>query len=75
MPKLHPLTSYRQSHKPPLSKAELAAQLGASRASITRWESGIRKIDASLVPEIAAITGIPVRQLRPDLAKLIEATD
>jgi len=72
---MHPLTAYRQAQKPPLSKAELAAQLGASRASITRWESGVRKIDASLVPDIAAITGIPVRQLRPDLAKLLGTMD
>jgi transcriptional regulator with XRE-family HTH domain len=72
MPKLHPLTVYRRAQVPPLSKAELAARLRTSRASVTRWENGARKIAATLLPEIAALTGIPARALRPDLAELID---
>ena len=72
MQKVHPLTAYRKRQQPPLTKAELAALLRTSRAAITRWESGLRKIDERLLPSIVAQTGIPARELRPDLAELME---
>jgi len=67
MEKNHPLSAYRKSQVPPLSEAELARKLGVGRPTVHRWENGTRKIDSSLVPMVSEITGIPAKELRPDL--------
>jgi transcriptional regulator with XRE-family HTH domain len=64
---IHPLRAYRESQNPPLSSADLARFLGVGRPTLHRWEHGQRRIDSSLVPMIAEKTGIPARDLRPDL--------
>lgn len=69
----HPLKKYREDQKPPLSQAELARQLGVARPTVNRWENGERQIDVDLVRGVSAKTGIPARDLRPDLAEKIEA--
>jgi DNA-binding XRE family transcriptional regulator len=71
MQSTHPLEAYRQRQDPPMSRALLAKLLGVKRASVFRWEKG-RKIDAKLLPEISAKTGISVRALRPDLVELLD---
>lgn len=50
----------------------MAQQLGVSRLTVLRWESGIRKIDESKVSNVAKITGIPAKELRPDLVERLE---
>jgi transcriptional regulator with XRE-family HTH domain len=67
----HPLKAYRESQTPRLSQALLAERLGVKRLTVTRWENGGRKIDASKLPDISAKTGIPAKELRPDLAELM----
>lgn len=67
MENVHPLTAYRLSHEPPLSEADLARKLGYGRPTVHRWVNGDRKIAESIVPEISEKTGIPARELRPDL--------
>lgn len=67
----HPLKSYREKHS--LTRAALARDLSVSKTTITRWEEGIRKIDDSKVTHVASITGIPAKELRPDLAELMGA--
>ena len=71
---ISPLRTYRQSQEPKLSQEALAHKLGVTRLTVTRWESGARKINLSLVPLIAERTGIPAKELRPDLAELMGAT-
>lgn len=66
----HPLTAYRNRQSPPLTKAALARELSVSKTTVARWEEGVRKIDADLVPRVAEKTGIPARELRSDLAKV-----
>ena len=70
MTAIHPLKAYRRSQTPKLSQADLAARLGVSRMSVLRWENG-GKIETARVPSIAEKTGIPPRELRPDLVELI----
>lgn len=65
----HPLKDYRAKHS--LTRAALARDLSVSKTTITRWEEGIRKIDETKVSHVASITGIPAKELRPDLAELI----
>lgn len=64
---ISPLRTFRQAHEPKLSQAALAEKLGVTRLTVTRWESGTRKIDPDLVPTVAERTGIPAKELRPDL--------
>jgi transcriptional regulator with XRE-family HTH domain len=64
---IHPLKTYRRTLSPKLSQAELASRLGVARLTVVRWESGERKIDPSLIPTVAEKTGIPAKELRPDL--------
>ena len=72
MSDVHPLIGFRLRQIPVLSQRQLADLLGVSRETIWRWETGARKIEASRLPQIAELTGIPARELRPDLADLLE---
>jgi transcriptional regulator with XRE-family HTH domain len=67
MPDIHPLRTYRVTRTPKLSQADLADLLGVARLTVVRWESGERKIDPSLIPTVTEKTGIPAKDLRPDL--------
>lgn len=73
MAELHPLETYRNNHEPPLSRADLAEMLGVKRATVHRWETHKRKIDLDLLPTVSEITGISQIELRPDLARHMEA--
>ncbi len=64
----HPLKTYRVANG--LSQEEMAVKLEVSSVSVSRWETGARKIDTDLVPAISEKTGIPKAELRPDLAAL-----
>lgn len=55
-----------------LTQAQLATRLGVSDVAVSRWESGARRIETGLLPDIARRTGIPAAQLRPDLAEILE---
>lgn len=68
----HALKIYREAQSPRLSQANLAEKLGVARFTIIRWESGDRKIDDSFLPEISKRTGIPAKELRPDLIERLE---
>lgn len=67
----HPLQAFRENQDPPLSLDSFAEFLGVSKVTLWRWETGNRKISEDLLPEISRKTGIPVAELRPDLAKLM----
>lgn len=64
---IHPLKTYRETQTPRLSQAGLASKLGVARLTVLRWETGERKINPSLIPEVTKQTGIPAKELRPDL--------
>lgn len=68
----HPLKTFREKQSPPLSKAQLADLLGVARLTVHRWETGKRRINGDLVGTVSEKTGIPKRELRPDLVELIE---
>lgn len=67
----HPLKTYRMQRG--LSQEGLGQELGVSGVAVSRWETGARKIDSDLLPSIVVKTGIPARELRPDLAELLGA--
>lgn len=72
MENIHPLKAYRDSQEPKLSQADLARLLGVGRPTVHRWETGTRKPDVELLPTITEKTGIPARELRPDLIGLAD---
>lgn len=72
---VHPLKSFRESQNPPLSRAKLAKLLGVKRATVHRWETGKRQPEGKILKRVSKRTGIPVAQLRPDLAQLLEAAE
>lgn len=67
MQDVHPLKAFRRTHTPKLSQAALAEMLGVARLTVLRWENDQRKIDDNLLPTITEKTGIPAKDLRPDL--------
>jgi transcriptional regulator with XRE-family HTH domain len=73
MENVHPLRAFRLSQEPPLSIAQLADLLGVGRPTVFRWETGARKIDDALIHSVSEKTGIPARELRPDLVEKHEA--
>jgi DNA-binding XRE family transcriptional regulator len=67
----HPLRRYRAQHDN-MPQVELAKLLGVSRMTVIRWETGRRKPKPSQVAQISEKTGISARELRPDLAEMLE---
>ena len=65
----HPLKDYRTGRG--LTQDALAKELGVTNITVSRWETGARKIDEAYLPLVAEKTGIPAADLRPDLAKLM----
>lgn len=64
----HPLAKFRAEKS--LTLSALARMLGIGVSTVHRWESGTRNIDPEILPTVVAVTGIPARELRPDLARL-----
>lgn len=54
-----------------LTQAALGRELGVTDVTVSRWETGLRKVDDELLPMVAEKTGIAKSKLRPDLAALL----
>lgn len=75
MAKLHPIKAYRKAQTPPLTQEQLGKKLGVLRETVARWETRAHKIDINWLAKITKKTGIAARDLRPDLADLMEAAE
>lgn len=69
MEPIHPLKAFRQREG--LSQEAFAELIGVDRVTVARWETGQREIGKEHLPVVSAKTGIPRRELRPDLAELL----
>ena len=65
------LKTYRETNG--LTQEQAAEKVGVNSISWSRWETGQRKIDRKKLPVVSEATGIPRRELRPDLADLMGA--
>lgn len=72
MESIHPLKAYRESQKPRLTQKQLADLLGVKKATVSRWETGSRRLDETKLTAVAEKTGIAPEDLRPDLAELFK---
>ena len=54
------------------TQADLAKDLEVAVMTVSRWETGDRKIGVKTLPEVSRVTGIPKRELRPDLAESMQ---
>jgi transcriptional regulator with XRE-family HTH domain len=70
MTQLEVLKGYRAARG--ITQTQLGDELGVTMMTVSRWETGLRKIDKGMLPHVAAKTGIPKKLLRPDLAELLE---
>jgi transcriptional regulator with XRE-family HTH domain len=53
-----------------MTPAQYARFLDETPSNVHRWETGARKIGQGKLPKIAEKTGVPARELRPDLAEM-----
>lgn len=56
-----------------LTQEQAAAEVGVFGVSWSRWETGQRKIGRAVLAVVSEKTGIPPRELRPDLAEMLGA--
>lgn len=69
---MHPVRAFRLEQNPPLTLEDLAERIGTTKANLSRIETRKQELCVQLLPRVVAETGIPARQLRPDLAKLFD---
>jgi len=67
MSEIHPIKAWRERQTPSLSQEGAAKRVGVTRFTWMRWESG-SPVDVDLLSDVARETGIPAKELRPDLA-------
>ena len=67
---ISPLQRFREARG--WSQADMARFLEVSRATLHRWEQDKRRIGRRHLPTVSEKTKIPARELRPDLAKILE---
>lgn len=72
MEEIHPLRRFRKQQQPPLSQKGLADMLEKDRVTVHRWETGKRLPEKNDLELITKTTGIPAREIRPDLAELLD---
>jgi transcriptional regulator with XRE-family HTH domain len=68
----HPLETYREAQH--LSRFDLAKVLGISPVTLFRWEKGTRQPNPKKLSDITEKTGIPAKELRPDLVEKLGAS-
>lgn len=54
------------------TQADLAQDLGVAPMTVSRWETGDRKIGVKTLSEVSRQTGLAKRELRPDLAESMQ---
>lgn len=62
---MNALGTYRFERR--LSQMDVARVLKTSKATISRYESGIRRIPVDVAKRIHAEFGIPLNEIRPDI--------
>lgn len=64
---VHPIRAYRKSQHPPIPLETLAGDVGVTKATLSRIETGALALSDKLALRLARRTGISMQVLRPDL--------
>lgn len=65
------LIHWRKSLTPPTLE-HAASLIGVSAVQMHRMEKGKRQVSLLKLPVVSAVTGIPARELRPDVFEAVE---
>jgi transcriptional regulator with XRE-family HTH domain len=68
----HPVRLYRKAQSPPLALSDLAGDIGVTKATLSRIETGKMPLSVGLATKLRKRTGIPMSVLCPDLAPMFE---
>ena len=71
MDAIHPIRAYRERQTPRLSQQQLGEKIGVTRFTIMRWEGG-SPIDDERLDDVVRETGIPAKELKPDLIEKLQ---
>jgi transcriptional regulator with XRE-family HTH domain len=66
------IKAYRLSQTPRLTLKGLGDQVSRSKATISKIENNLQLPSPKLAKALSEITGVPAKELRPDLAELLE---
>lgn len=66
------LVLFRALHTPPLTQADVAKMVGVPTPTFCRWETGARELKGKNLILVSRKTGIPIPELRPDLAAMFQ---
>jgi transcriptional regulator with XRE-family HTH domain len=69
------IRAYRHRQTPRMTVKGLADQVGRSKATISKIENNLQLPSPKLAKALSEITGIPAKELRPDLAELLDVKD
>ncbi len=64
------LAEYRKAANK--TQADLAGELDVAVMTVSRWETGDRKIGVTKLSDVSRKTGLPKSVLRPDLAESMQ---
>lgn len=64
---MNALHKYRKDKE--LTQEEFAKILGITKATVSRYEKGTRKVAIERLAEVSRLTGISRQRLRPDIFK------
>lgn len=63
------LTEWRESQTPRLSLQGAAELFNVKKPTVSRWETGTRRVNRNSLSVVSEKTGIPRPVLRPDIAE------
>lgn len=67
----HPVAKWRKSQTPVVTQERLGQMLAVGAWTIKSIEVGRRRPSVELAQKIAGVTGLPLAELRPDLAAFL----
>lgn len=71
MEQVHPVRAYCLDSGKKLS--DLALEVKTSKATLSRIVNWHQPVSLDLLPELVRVTGIPAKELRPDVAEKFES--
>lgn len=72
---VHPIREWRHAQNPRVPLSDLAQKVGITKGYLSRIETGSESLTVEIGQKVSLWTGIPMRVLFPELAKMFEAAE